>query len=96
MSDVEREIRDRAIDALGEVAGLDVRPMFSGYGFYINGLLVAAAWDGAFQLRYREGGRWVYRPVDGQALTDSDQLVDLIRQRADDLSAHQPPQRPGT
>ncbi len=86
MGIVEREIRDRAIDSLAEMTRLDVRPMFGGFGFYDDGLLVAAAWDGAFQLRYREGGRWKYRRVDPAALDDPVALVGLVRERSVQLA----------
>ena len=86
MGIVEREIRDRAIDSLAEMPRLDVRPMFSGFGFYDDGLLVAAAWDGAFQLRYREDGRWTYRPVDPAAIDDPAALVALVRERGAQLA----------
>ncbi len=86
MGIVEREIRDRATDSLAEMTKLDVRPMFSGFGFYDDGLLVAAAWDGAFQLRYREGDRWKYRPVDPAAIDDPVALVELVRERSVQLA----------
>ena len=60
--------------------------MFSGFGFYIDGLLVAAAWDGAFRLRYREGGRWNCRPVEPATLDDPMVLVALVRERAEHLA----------
>ncbi len=60
--------------------------MFSGFGFYLGEVLVAAAWNGAFRLRYREAGRWVYEPVDPEAVDDPQALVMLMRQRAEQLS----------
>jgi len=42
MGAVECLVRDRAADALGEIERLDVLPMFSGFGVYLDGLLVAA------------------------------------------------------
>ena len=39
----EDEIRIDAEDALGAIDGLEVRRMFSGWGFYQRGLLFAAA-----------------------------------------------------
>ena len=84
---VERKIRDRAAETLAEIAHLDVRPMFSGFGFYLDGILVAAAWEGAFRLRYREGGRWIYRAVDESAIDGPEMLVPLVRQRAQALGA---------
>lgn len=82
----ERRIRDRAAEALGEISKLDVRPMFSGFGFYVDGLLVAAAWDSAFQLRYGRGGRWVYEPVNDSLVDDPSVLVALVRDPAEQLS----------
>lgn len=83
---VEREIRDRAAESLVEIADLDVRPMFSGFGFYVDGLLTAAAWDGAFRLRYREHGHWIYRAVDDAAVDEPSTLVVLVRDRVEELS----------
>jgi hypothetical protein len=75
----EDEIRDRAADGLAEIGGLDVRRMFSGWGFYCHGLLFAAAWDGEFQFRSRREGRWIYQPVDPELLRDPDLLVGAAR-----------------
>jgi hypothetical protein len=86
MGAVERLIRDRAADSLEEIARLDVRQMFSGFGFYIDGLLVAAAWDGAFRLRHRENGHWVYKAVHDSVIDDPVTLVSLVRDRAEKLS----------
>jgi TfoX/Sxy family transcriptional regulator of competence genes len=72
---IEDELREQAEDALAELAGLDVRRMFSGWGFYCRGLLFAAAWDGEFRLRARERGRWIYTAVDRDLLSDPDQLL---------------------
>ncbi len=82
VGDVEREIRDRVADSLAEISDLDVRRMFSGFGFYVAGILVAAAWDEAFRLRYREDGRWVYKPVDEALVDDPSRIVPLVRNRA--------------
>jgi hypothetical protein len=41
---VERAIRDRVADTRAEIEHLDIRPMFNGFGFYVDGL-VAAAWE---------------------------------------------------
>lgn len=60
--------------------------MFSGFGFYVDGLLVAAAWQGAFRLRHREGSRWVYQPVDAALLDDPPALVALVEERTRELS----------
>jgi hypothetical protein len=83
----ERLVRDRAADSLGEIAGLDVRQMFGGFGFYVDGLLVAAAWDAAFRLRHRENGHWVYKPVDDSVIDEPSTLVSLVRARVEELSA---------
>lgn len=84
MGAVEKEFRDRAADSLAEVADLEVRRLFSGFGFYIDGLLVAAAWDGAFRLRHREDGHWHYRAVTDEMVDDPAALVPLVlaRERA--------------
>jgi TfoX/Sxy family transcriptional regulator of competence genes len=39
---VERAIRDRVAVTLAELEPLEIRPMFSGFGVYLDGLLVAA------------------------------------------------------
>jgi TfoX/Sxy family transcriptional regulator of competence genes len=75
----EDEIRDRAADALAEMTGLDVRRMFSGWGFYCRGLLFAAAWDGEFRFRSRQDGRWIYESVDPELLRTPDLLVSSAR-----------------
>lgn len=82
----ERAVRDRVSDTLAEVGRLDVRPMFSGFGFYVDGLLVAAAWDGAFRLRHREHGRWIYKAVHDGLLDDPESLVPLVMDRLSALS----------
>jgi hypothetical protein len=56
----EDEIRIDAEDALGAIEGLDVRRVFSGWGFYRRGLLFAAAWEGEFRFRTRQGRHWIY------------------------------------
>jgi TfoX/Sxy family transcriptional regulator of competence genes len=76
---VEDELREQAEDGLAELPGLDVRRMFSGWGFYSGGLLFAAAWDGEFRLRTRGDGRWIYTAVDHDLLSDPDQLVRVAR-----------------
>lgn len=86
MGQVERDIRDRAAESLAEIADLDIRPMFSGFGFYVDGLLTAAAWDGAFRLRYREHRHWIYKSVDDAAGGDPSTLVAMVRDRANQLS----------
>jgi hypothetical protein len=86
MGPVERELRDRVGDTLAEIAGLDIRPMFSGYGFYVDGLLVGAAWEGRFRLRHRTHGRWIYEPVDDALIDIPESLVPLFRERLAALS----------
>jgi hypothetical protein len=51
--------------------------MFSGRGFYRRGLLFAAAWDGEFRFRTRQGGRWVHEAVDRGALDRADELMEF-------------------
>jgi TfoX/Sxy family transcriptional regulator of competence genes len=76
---IEDEMRELAEDALAELPELEVRRMFSGWGFYCGGLLFAAAWDGEFRLRARSEGRWIYTEVDRALLSDPDQLVRAAR-----------------
>jgi TfoX/Sxy family transcriptional regulator of competence genes len=64
----EDEIRIDAQDALGAIEGLEVRRVFSGWGFYRRGLLFAAAWEGEFRFRTRQGHRWVYEAADRELL----------------------------
>ena len=92
---IENELREQAEDALAELAGLDVRRMFSGWGFYSSGLLFAAAWDGEFRLRTRERGRWIYTAVDRDLLSDPDQLVRAARENIAKLEL-EPGARPKT
>jgi TfoX/Sxy family transcriptional regulator of competence genes len=40
------------------IEGLQVRRVFSGWGFYQRGLLFAAAWEGEFRFRTRQGHHW--------------------------------------
>src|ERR1700733_3275895 len=79
MGRAEDDIRIDAEDALGAIEGLDVRRMFSGWGFYQRGLLFAAAWEGEFRFRTRQGGRWVYEAVDRDLLGRPDELVSAAR-----------------
>lgn len=94
MGAAEREVRDRAADTLEEIEHLQIRPMFSGFGFYIDGILVAAAWEGRFQLRHHVESRWIYEPVPDLVIDDPAFLVPLVRERAADL-AGDPMARPG-
>jgi TfoX/Sxy family transcriptional regulator of competence genes len=75
----EDEIRIDAEDALGAIGGLEVRRMFSGWGFYQRGLLFAAAWEGQFRFRARQGGHWVYEAVDRELLDRPEELVSAAR-----------------
>jgi TfoX/Sxy family transcriptional regulator of competence genes len=75
----EDEIRIDAEDALGGIDGLEVRRVFSGWGFYQRGLLFGAAWEGEFRFRTREGGRWIYEAVDRGLLDQPDTLVAAAR-----------------
>lgn len=79
MGEREDEIRIDAEDALGELAGLDVRRMFSGWGFYHHGLLFAAAWNGEFRFRTRQHGHWVYEMVGRDLLDRPGDLVAAAR-----------------
>jgi TfoX/Sxy family transcriptional regulator of competence genes len=76
---LEDEIRIDAEDALGAIDGLDVRRMFSGWGFYRGGLLFAAAWKGEFRFRTRQSGHWIYEAVDRELLSHPDELVSAAR-----------------
>jgi TfoX/Sxy family transcriptional regulator of competence genes len=75
----EDEIRIDAEDALGAIEGLEVRRVFSGWGFYQRGLLFAAAWEGEFRFRTRQGRHWVYEAVDRELLGRPDELVSAAR-----------------
>lgn len=86
VGDVERDLRDRAEDSLAELDRLEVHRLFSGFGFYLDGLLVAAAWNGAFRLRHREDGHWVYKAVEDSVVDDPAALAALVRGRAEELS----------
>lgn len=89
----EDEIRTDARHALGGLDGLDVRRMFSGWGFYHRGLLFAAAWDGEFRFRSRQGGRWVYQVVSRDLLDRPEDLVAAAREVIKALEA-EPAARP--
>jgi hypothetical protein len=75
----EDEIRIDAEDALGAIEGLEVRRVFSGWGFYRRGLLFAAAWEGEFRFRTRQGHHWNYEVVDRELLSRPDELVGAAR-----------------
>jgi hypothetical protein len=76
----EDEIRIDAEDALGAIEGLEVRRVFSGWGFYRRGLLFAAAWEGEFRFRTRQGRHWIYEVVDRQMLGRPDELASVARE----------------
>jgi hypothetical protein len=76
---IEDEIRIDAEDALAAIDGLEVRRVFSGWGFYRHGLLFAAAWDGELRFRTRQGRHWVYEIVDREMLGRPDDLVIAAR-----------------
>jgi hypothetical protein len=79
MGQAEDEIRIDALDALGALDGLEVRRVFSGWGFYRHGLLFAAAYEGAFRFRARQDGHWNYQPVDPDLLNRPEDLVNAAR-----------------
>jgi TfoX/Sxy family transcriptional regulator of competence genes len=79
MGQTEDEIRIDAEDALGAIDGLEVRRMFSGWGFYRHGLLFAAAWDGELRFRTRQDGHWIYEIIDRDLLDRPDELVSAAR-----------------
>ena len=79
MGRAEDEIRIDAEDALGAIEGLEVRRVFSGWGFYRRGLLFGAAWEGEFRFRTRQGRHWVYEVVDREVLARPDELVRAAR-----------------
>jgi hypothetical protein len=75
----EDEIRIDAEDALAAIDGLEVRRVFSGWGFYRHGLLFAAAWEGELRFRTRQGRHWIYEIVDREMLGRPDELVIAAR-----------------
>jgi hypothetical protein len=89
----EDEIRIDAEDALGALEALEVRRMFSGWGFYQRGLLFGAAWEGEFRFRTRQDGHWVYEAVDRALLDRPEELVSAARGVLASLAA-EPAARP--
>ena len=79
MGQIEDEIRIDAEDALAAIDGLEVRRVFSGWGFYRHGLLFAAAWESQLRFRTRQGRRWIYEIVDREMLGRPDELVVAAR-----------------
>jgi CO/xanthine dehydrogenase Mo-binding subunit len=75
----EDEIRIDAEDALGALDGLEVRRVFSGWGFYRRGLLFATAFDGEFRFRFRREGRWHHESVARDLLDRPEELVAAAR-----------------
>ena len=99
MGGIEDEIRVQAEGALKAMDGLDVRRMFSGWGFYSHGLLFAAAWKGEFRFRTREKGHWIYEGVDRALLDHPEELVRTARTviatlAAEPAARHRPRRRP--
>jgi hypothetical protein len=91
----EDEIRIDAEDALGAIEGLEVRRVFSGWGFYQRGLLFAAAWEGEFRFRTRQGHHWIYEIVDRELLRRPDELVSIAREILTRLAAEPAAARTG-
>jgi hypothetical protein len=91
----EDEIRIDAEDALGAIEGLEVRRVFSGWGFYQRGLLFAAAWEGEFRFRTRQGHHWIYEIVDRELLRRPDELVSIAREILARLAAEPAAARTG-
>ena len=91
----EDEIRIDAEDALGAIEGLEVRRVFSGWGFYQRGLLFAAAWEGEFRFRTRQGEHWVYEAVDRDLLGCPEELVRVARSILARLETEPAAARPG-
>ena len=87
MGRAEDEIRIDAEDALGALEGLEVRRVFSGWGFYQRRLLFAAAWEGEFRFRTRQGEHWVYEAVDRDLLRCPEELVRVARSNLARLEA---------
>lgn len=79
MGQAEDEIRIDAEDAFAAIDGLEVRRVFSGWGFYRHGLLFAAAWDGELRFRTRQGRRWIYEIIDREMLGRPDEMVIAAR-----------------
>jgi hypothetical protein len=76
----EDEIRIDAEDALAAIEGLEVRRVFSGWGFYRHGVLFATAWEGEFRFRTRRGRHWIHEVVDREMLGRPDELVIAARE----------------
>ncbi len=94
MGQIEDEIRIDAEDALAAIEGLEVRRVFSGWGFYQRGLLFAAAWEGEFRFRTRQGRRWIYEIVDREMLDRPDELVIAARKILERLESEPAARKP--
>jgi hypothetical protein len=94
MGQAEDEIRADAEDALAAIDGLDVRRMFSGWGFYRHGLLFAAAWDGELRFRTRQDGHWIYEEIDRGLLGRPDELVIAAREVLETLAREPAARKP--
>jgi hypothetical protein len=91
---IEDEIRIDAEDALAAIDGLEVRRVFSGWGFYRHGLLFAAAWDGELRFRTRQGRHWIYEVVDREMLERPDELVVAARKILEGLEREPAARKP--
>lgn len=94
MGQIEDEIRIDAEDALAAIDGLEVRRVFSGWGFYRHGLLFAAAWDGELRFRTRQGRHWIYEVVDREMLERPDELVVAARKILEGLEREPAARKP--
>lgn len=94
MGQIEDEIRIDAEDALAAIDGLEVRRVFSGWGFYRHGLLFAAAWDGELRFRTRQGRHWIYEVVDREMLERPDDLVVAARKILEGLEREPAARKP--
>jgi hypothetical protein len=91
---IEDEIRIDAEDALAAIDGLEVRRVFSGWGFYRHGLLFAAAWDGELRFRTRQGRHWIYEIADREMLERPDELVIAARKTLERLEREPAARKP--
>ena len=96
MGQIEDEIRIDAEDALAAIDGLEVRRVFSGWGFYRHGLLFATAWDGELRFRTRQGHHWIYEIVDRKMLERPDELVIAARKTLERLEREPAARKPGS
>lgn len=96
MGQIEDEIRIDAEDALAAIDGLEVRRVFSGWGFYRHGLLFAAAWDGELRFRTRQGRHWIYEIVDREMLERPHELVIAARKTLERLETEPAARKPNS